>query len=80
MSECVIHVCVLVVGVHMLDVSNLSLFHKDVFYSMMTVMDLAIPEFMALSDKLPVDIVHMTFTSCAVPIVEILSAFTLIWL
>lgn len=47
-SECVIHVCVLVVGVHMLDVSNLSLFHKDVFYSMMTVMDLAIPEFMAL--------------------------------
>lgn len=31
-----------------LDVSNLSLFHKDVFYSMMTVMDLAIPEFMAL--------------------------------
>lgn len=48
MSECVIHVCVLVVGVQMLDVSNLSLFHKDVFYSMMTVMDLAIPEFMAL--------------------------------
>lgn len=46
--QCLIHVCVLVVGVHMLDVSNLSLFHKDVFYSMMTVMDLAIPEFMAL--------------------------------
>lgn len=48
MSECVIHVYVLVVGVHMLDVSNLSLFHKDVFYSLMTVMDLTIPEFMAL--------------------------------
>lgn len=48
MSECVIHVCVLVVGVQMLDVSNLSLFHKDVFYFMMTVMNLAIPEFMAL--------------------------------
>lgn len=48
MSECVIHVCVLVVEVHMLDVSNLSLFHKDIFYFMMTVMDLAIPEFMAL--------------------------------
>lgn len=32
----------------MLDVSNLSLFYKDVFYSMMTVMDLDIPEFMAL--------------------------------
>lgn len=48
MSECVIYVCVLVVGVHMLDVSNLSLFYKDVFYSMMTVMDLDIPEFMAL--------------------------------
>lgn len=48
MSECVIHVCVLVVVVHMLDVSNLSLFHKDVFYSLMTVMDLTIPEFMAL--------------------------------